>query len=114
MMSVLSIFFVFPLLFLSNWFLGKRGLTLAMSDAVLVWTLAMAITHSLFSPVSYTGILVAVAESFGYTVAFSLVYWPLPKLEVLLIFIIFGVVSYCFGLLRIKRLKKKGYVEKIA
>lgn len=111
MIALLSIFLALPALVFAKWFLGTRGLIIPASEMALMWAGAMAINHALLSPFSETGLWAAVGESLGFTFAFSILFWPLSVITILLTWLGFGVVSYYSGFLRIRRLKKKGYAE---
>lgn len=78
----------------------------------ITWCFALALGNCFFSKLPYTGTGVAVSSALGYTIGIAL-FATTVSIEVLVVsFISFMLVEYYTGLLRVKRLKKNGYVEK--
>lgn len=83
-------------------------------DFTITWCLALAVSHSFFSKLPYTGTGVAVSSALGYTIGIAL-FNVSTSLEVLVVsFMSFMLVEYYAGLMRVKRLKKNGYVEQVS
>ncbi len=100
------------LLYVMEWVCGTWGIKITVTQAAITLGLAVAIVECFFSKLPYVGMSVAVCLSLGQTAALSIFYWPLPPQQMLLIWFTLSALSYNFGLVRIERLKKRGFVEK--
>lgn len=100
-------------LYVAEWVCELEDIKITATRAAIALGLGLAITDCFFSKLSFVGWGVAVSTSLGQTAALSVFFWPLPPQQILLIWFTLSVLSYNFGLARIERLKKQGFVEKL-
>jgi hypothetical protein len=99
-------------LWISSWaFIYFSGSPYTVTLGISLLCLSTILHNCFISQLPHTGEVLAVSESLGQTAAFSIFFWPLPLQGILLMLILLGTVSYYSGLIRITRLKKKGYIE---
>lgn len=80
-------------------------------DFIIFWCILLSLRHCFLYEFPYTGIMVAVSYALGYAIGIAL-FAGFESPEVIAVsFISFLLVEYYGRLIRIKWLKKKGYIE---
>lgn len=112
--AVISFFFVLVMLWVLAWVSAELlKETLSMISVISLLSGAMVLNHVFISKFPYTGLGTAVGESLGFTAAFGVFFSPLlPPQALLLLWFVLGTVFSLAGLVRVARLKRRGYAER--